>query len=112
MEAYYEKQDLVDFGKGILGEDSKELWEKFMAYYGAVFAEGALSSREKALIALAVAHAVHCPYCIEAYTAASLEAGYTKSQMMEAVNVAGAITGGAVLAHGVQMKKLADALEF
>ena len=27
-----------------------------------------LSAREKSLIALAVAHAVHCPYCIDAYS--------------------------------------------
>ena len=33
-----------------------------------VFEEGALTKREKSLIALAVAHAVQCPYCIEAYT--------------------------------------------
>ena len=44
-----------------------------MGYYEAVFAEGALTEREKALIALAVAHTVQCPYCIDAYTQASLE---------------------------------------
>lgn len=112
MEGYYEREDLEAFNSGVLGEDAKELWDKFLGYYGAVFAEGELSAREKTLIALAVAHSVHCPYCIEAYTGASLEAGYTKAQMLEAVNVASAITGGAVLAHGVQMKKLADSLEF
>jgi len=51
-----------------MGKGNKELWEKFIGYYGAVFAEGALSEREKALIALGVAHAVQCPYCIDAYT--------------------------------------------
>ena len=37
-------------------------------YYNAVFEEGALTAREKSLIALAVAHTVQCPYCIDAYT--------------------------------------------
>jgi AhpD family alkylhydroperoxidase len=41
----------------------------------AVFAEGALSAREKALIALGVAHAVQCPYCIDAYTSDCLKKG-------------------------------------
>jgi alkylhydroperoxidase/carboxymuconolactone decarboxylase family protein YurZ len=39
--------------------------EKFFGYYGEVFKEGALTAREKSLIAL-VSHAVQCPYCIDA----------------------------------------------
>jgi alkylhydroperoxidase/carboxymuconolactone decarboxylase family protein len=75
-----------------------------MAYYSAVFEEGALSEREKSLIALAVATAVQCPYCIHAYTQASLEKGSNLEQMTEAIHVANAIRGGASLVHGVQMK--------
>ena len=55
------------------------------------------------LIALAVAHTIQCPYCIDAYTADSLKQGYDEEQMMEAVHVAAAIRGGASLVHGVQM---------
>jgi 4-carboxymuconolactone decarboxylase len=87
-----------------VGEDAPELWKKFLEWYTAVFAEGALSEREKALIALAVAHAVQCPYCIDAYTTASLEKGSTPEQMTEAVHVAAAIRGGSSLVHGVQMR--------
>ncbi len=72
-----------------------------------MFADGALTVREKALIALAVAHAVQCPYCIDAYSHASLENGADLDQMTEAVHVAGAIRGGACLAHGVQMRTIA-----
>jgi AhpD family alkylhydroperoxidase len=49
----------------------------------AVFAEGALTEREKALMALAVAHAVQCPYCIDAYTQASLEKMSNVEEMTE-----------------------------
>ena len=73
-----------------------------------VFAEGALSEREKCLIALAVAHAVQCPYCIDAYTQASLEKGSNLEQMTEAVHVAAAIRGGASLVHGLQMRNVAE----
>ena len=92
------------FGTREIGKDAPELAEKFFAWYNAVFAEGALSEREKSLIALAVAHAVQCPYCIDAYTSGSLEKGATPEQMTEAVHVAAAIRGGASLVHGVQMR--------
>jgi alkylhydroperoxidase/carboxymuconolactone decarboxylase family protein len=102
METYYHPKDLAKFAD--MGKDAPELWQKFLEWYNAVFAEGALSEREKALIALAVAHAVQCPYCIDAYTTASLEKGSTPDQMTEAVHVAAAIRGGASLVHGVQMR--------
>ena len=75
----------------------------FFDYYGEVFKEGALTSREKSLIALAVAHAIQCPYCIDAYSVDTLEKGCDEAQIMEAVHVAAAIRGGASLVHGVQM---------
>jgi alkylhydroperoxidase/carboxymuconolactone decarboxylase family protein len=108
METYYRPSDLGKFGD--MGQASGELWEKFQAYYAAVFAEGALTEREKALIALAVAHAVQCPYCIDAYTQACLEKGSNLEEMTEAVHVACAIRGGASLVHGVQMRNVATKL--
>lgn len=108
METYYRPADLGHFAD--MGKDSPELWKKFLDYYSAVFADGALSAREKALIALAVAHAVQCPYCIDAYTQSSLQNGADKEQMTEAVHVACAIRGGASLVHGVQMRNVADKL--
>ncbi|MBC6399958.1 MAG: carboxymuconolactone decarboxylase family protein [Ekhidna sp.] len=101
METYYKPEDLKKFS-GIT-EWQKKLGDKFFEYYGAVFEEGALTKREKSLIALAVAHTVQCPYCIDAYTGDLLNQGVDEEQMMEAVHVAGAIRGGASLAHGVQM---------
>ncbi len=101
MSDYYHQEDLNKFPE--IGEGSKDLAEKFFAYYGAVFAEGALTAREKSLIALAVAHAVQCPYCIDAYSKDCLEKGSDLEQMTEAVHVACAIRGGASLVHGVQM---------
>jgi alkylhydroperoxidase/carboxymuconolactone decarboxylase family protein len=105
MDHYYDAKDLARFSE--VGKDAPELWDKFQAWYSAVFAEGALTEREKALIALAVAHAVQCPYCIDAYTSGSLEKGATPEQMTEAVHVAAAIRGGASLVHGVQMRNRA-----
>lgn len=105
MNTYYHPHDLGRFAE--MGKGNPELWDKFMAYYDAVFAEGALTAREKALIALGVAHAVQCPYCIDAWTRASLEQGSCVEEMTEAVHVACAIRGGASLVHGVQMRNSA-----
>ncbi len=108
METYYKPEDLGKFGS--IAEWHPDLAKKFFSYYNAVFEEGALTSREKALIALAVAHTVQCPYCIDAYTGGSLEAGADEQQMMEALHVAAAIRGGASLVHGVQMMEQAKKL--
>ena len=108
MDGYYNEKDLARFSE--VGKDAPELWRKFSDWYEAVFREGALSEREKALIALAVAHAVQCPYCIDAYSTASLEKGSTPEQMTEAIHVAAAIRGGASLVHGVQMRNRVDKL--
>ncbi len=98
---YYNAEDLKKFGE--IKEFQEELGDKFFDYYGAVFQDGALTQREKSLIALAVSHAVQCPYCIDAYTDSCLKKGADEEQMMEAVHVAAAIKGGAALVHGVQM---------
>ena len=109
MHSYYNPADLARFGE--MAEGSPELWDKFLAWYSAVFAEGALTAREKSLIALGVAHAVQCPYCIDAYTTDCLEKGSNLDQMTEAVHVASAIRGGASLVHGVQMKNVIHKVE-
>ena len=107
-DAHYCAHDLANFGT--IGDHAPDLAKKFFSWYEAVFAAGALSAREKSVIALAVAHAVQCPYCIEAYSRDALEKGADLEQMTEAVHVAAAIRGGASLVHGVQMRRHADKL--
>jgi 4-carboxymuconolactone decarboxylase len=108
MSDYYQPLDLANFAE--IGKEAPELAKKFFDYYGSVFAEGELTEREKALIALAVAHAVQCPYCIEAYTHGCLEKGASLGEMTEAVHVVTAIRGGASLVHGMQMRRIAAKL--
>ena len=105
---YYNPDDLKKFGD--IKDFQPELAEKFFSWYGDVFQEGALTAREKSLIALAVSHAVQCPYCIDAYTKDTLQKGCDEAQIMEAVHVAAAIRGGATLVHSVQMMNKANDL--
>ena len=106
--SYYNPDDLKKFGT--IAEWEGNLAGKFFSWYGDVFKEGDLTAREKSLIALAVAHTVQCPYCIDAYTQDSLEKGATEKGMMEAIHVAAAIRGGATLVHGVMMMNKAKKL--
>ena len=107
--SYYDPKDLRKFGN--ITDWSEELGTKFFDYYGKVFEEGALSAREKSLIALAVAHTEMCPYCIDAYTKDGLQRGITKEEMMEAVHVGAAIKSGASLVHGVMTMNKVNKLD-
>ena len=107
--SYYDPKDLRKFGR--ITECSESLGENFFDYYNSVFKEGALTPREKSLIALAVAHTEMCPYCIDAYTKDGLERVITKEEMMEAVHVGAAIKSGATLVHGVMMMNKVNKLD-
>ena len=104
---YYESNDLGNFAE--VGKFRKELMDKFFSYYNSVLGDdGALTKREKALIALAVAHSKQCPYCIDAYTTSCLESGSNPDEMTEAIHVAAAMDAGIDLVHGTQMLKNLD----
>src|SRR5258705_10124392 len=94
-EHYYQPADLAHFPD--IGKNAPELAKKFFDWYGAVFADGALTAREKSLIALAVSHAVQCPYCIDAYSKDAAQKGAGVDQMTEAVPVAAPVPGGGSL---------------
>jgi len=108
MEEYYKREDLPKFGE--IGKEAPEMAKKYFEYYNEVFSEGELTLREKSLIALAVAHAIQCPYCIDSFTQSCLERGSNMGEMTEAVHVACAIRGGASLVHGIQARNIAEKL--
>jgi 4-carboxymuconolactone decarboxylase len=108
MEEYYKREDLPKFGE--IGKEAPEMAKKYFEYYNEVFSEGELTLREKSLIALAVAHAIQCPYCIDSFTQSCLERGSNMGEMTEAVHVATAIRGGASLVHGIQARNIAEKL--
>jgi alkylhydroperoxidase/carboxymuconolactone decarboxylase family protein len=106
---YFNPQDLKKFGK--ITKFQEKMGKQFFEWYNGVFkGDSALTERVKSLIALAVAHTVQCPYCIDAYTSSCLEKGADEEQMMEAVHVAAAVKGGATLVFGVQMMNHAEKL--
>ena len=76
-----------------------ETHDAFQALSAKVFADGALPSKTKQVIAVAVAHVTQCPYCIQGHTKAALRAGATPQELMEAIWVAAEMRAGAAYAH-------------
>lgn len=73
----------------------------FHEFGNAVFAEGALTTKIKHVIAVAVAHVTQCPYCIRGHTRAALREGASNQEIMEAIWVAAEMRAGAAFAHSV-----------
>jgi AhpD family alkylhydroperoxidase len=78
-----------------------EIYDAFREFGQRVFADGALPSKTKQLIAVAVAHATQCPYCIRGHTELALKKGATEQEIMEAIWVAAEMRAGAAYAHSV-----------
>ncbi|MBU6485436.1 MAG: carboxymuconolactone decarboxylase family protein [Betaproteobacteria bacterium] len=80
-------------------ELAPEIYGAFRAFSQRVFADGALPSKTKELIAVAVAHVTQCPYCIRGHTDLALKKGATEQEIMEAIWVAAEMRAGAAFAH-------------
>ena len=76
-----------------------ELHDAFRTFSQKVFANGALTTKTKQLIAVAVAHVTQCPYCIRGHTKAAMREGATREELMEAIWVAAEMRAGAAYAH-------------
>jgi AhpD family alkylhydroperoxidase len=82
-------------------ELAPEIYAAFRAFSQHAFADGALPSKTKQLIAVAVAHVTQCPYCIRGHTELAVQKGATEQELMEAIWVAAEMRAGAAYAHSV-----------
>ncbi len=80
-------------------ELAPEIYGAFRTFSQRVFADGALPSKTKELIAVAVAHVTQCPYCIRGHTDLALKKGSTEQEIMEAIWVAAEMRAGGAFAH-------------
>jgi len=75
-------------------------WQAFVDFDKAVMADGAIPSRTKELLAIAVAMTTQCPYCIDIHTQRAKAAGCSEAEIAEAVMVAAALRAGGAITHG------------
>jgi len=85
-----------------------EALKGFQALAAGAFTPGALSVREKEVIAFGCAHVLRCPYCIEYHHGLATQAGATRGALTEAVWVAIAMAAHAPLAHASIALRLLD----
>jgi AhpD family alkylhydroperoxidase len=78
-----------------------DIFSSFVDFDQKSMKEGALSVKEKELIAVAVAHTTGCPYCIDVHTKGAKRANATKEEAAESIMVATALKAGSALAHSV-----------
>jgi AhpD family alkylhydroperoxidase len=100
----YDSNNLKKLSK--LGASAPAQWQAFITFDLAVMADGALSKKHKELIAVAVALATQCPYCIDVHSAAARKAGASEAELAEAAFVAAAIKAGGAITHATHF--LAD----
>lgn len=98
-----------------LGAQRRELTPEasgaFLEFSRKVFGDGALDSKTKQIIAVAVAHATQCQWCIRSHTKAALRAGATPAELMEAVWVTAEMRAGGAYAHsGVMLDAINEAV--
>jgi AhpD family alkylhydroperoxidase len=69
---------------------------------------GAVPSKYRELIAVAVACTTQCPYCIEVHSKAAKAAGATREELVETAFIAAALRAGGAATHGAMALKFFD----
>ena len=90
------KEALTEFKryKGLMGKEMPKVMELLDNLFQTTLAEGALTTKEKELIVIGIAIAVHCESCILVHVEKALMAGATRGEILEACGIAIAMGGG------------------
>jgi len=83
----------------------------FGALHQATMKPGTLTALEKELIALGIGLAVRCENCIYAHVKASVAAGATREQILEAAGVAVMMQGGPSFTYLPRVTEALDSLK-
>lgn len=86
-----------------LSKGAKNATDAFWSYNEAAMSEGAISKKNKELIALGVALTTQCTYCLELHKKAAIEAGASEEEMAETIHVAAVIRAGGAITHGTHL---------
>lgn len=110
MTEYMFKKDITQ-ETGLFKKINPDLYGAWMSFHDSVFADGALSKKEKELIAVAGAHITRCPYCTRARVTVSKKHGATDEEIVEAIYVAMRFAMGAPFAYSSIAMEAYEAIE-
>lgn len=96
------KEGLKNYSRslGRLSREIPDTMQGFNQLGQAALADGAVSVKNKELIALGIGIASRCEGCIEAHVNKAIEAGATKEEMYETIGVAILMSGGPGTVYG------------
>jgi AhpD family alkylhydroperoxidase len=94
MDKYHQLKEDLRAPYVALREAIPDVMSGYSALAGAAMAEGALSSKTKELIALAVSITRECDGCIVAHARGCVRRGATTAEVTEAIGVAISLNGG------------------
>ncbi|MCK5817191.1 MAG: carboxymuconolactone decarboxylase family protein [Candidatus Marinimicrobia bacterium] len=92
---------------GTLSKENPGIAQGYMTLHKTVTSEGALSVKEKELIAIGISINAHCEGCLSVHVGAALEAGASREEIVETIGVAVMMGGGPAIAYG---KRAYDAM--
>lgn len=81
------------------GETDKAYVDALMGFVKESEKPGALSTKVKELMSIALGVTAHCTYCISFHTYNAIKEGATRKEIMEAAFVAGLMGGGPAVAY-------------
>lgn len=99
-DSFYQKSSLKQLRK--LKAASPQAGETVAAmntFFSKAVSDGVLPAKTKELIAIAVAHATHCPYCMDHHVKAAKKLGASEAEVSESILVAIALSAGAAFTH-------------
>lgn len=98
---------LKDFteGLGAISETNKENVNAFMRLLNVGYKEGALTTKTKELMSVAIGVYNRCEYCIVYHVYKALELGATREEIMESAMVAVGFGGGPSMAYSATLLK-------
>lgn len=86
-----------------IGDSAPEGMKGFQSLSTSAFEAGTLDTKTKEIIAVAVAIAKECPYCMDIHSKSARKAGATDQELAEAALVAVAIGAGAAMTHATHV---------
>lgn len=102
----YQKENLKNLNQ--LKNIVPDQLQAFSEFNSAVLKEGALTKKEKEIIAVAIAHVTECPYCIDSHTRSAKAEGASLEELVEAVFVVAGVEAGGAVTHSTHMQNALD----
>ncbi|TWU44421.1 Alkyl hydroperoxide reductase AhpD [Novipirellula aureliae] len=109
--AFPEQLETIRSGMRALSKSQPATMKSFSALHAASSGSGALDSKTKELIALAIAVTARCDGCIAYHTHDVLEAGASREEIMEALSVAILMGGGPSVIYATHVVEAMDQFE-